>query len=120
MFLMCSSKKGISANQLHRTLGVTLKSARFLVHRIREAMKDTDDTPMGGNGKPVEVDETYIGPTTYTIKKDMEGKDRVVPDRGMAGKLKVLTLVERTAENIGDVLARHVRPDSRIMTDEAR
>src|ERR1700720_768918 len=59
--LMASSKKGISANQLHRTLGITLKSAWFLGHRIREAMADTDPTPMGGEGKTIEADETFTG-----------------------------------------------------------
>ena len=59
-----SSSKGVSANQLHRTLGITLKSAWFMAHRIREAMKRDDDLftpPMGGAGKTVEVDETYVG-----------------------------------------------------------
>ena len=62
--LMASSKKGVSANQLHRTLGITLKSAWFMAHRIREAMKRDDDLftpPMGGAGKTIEVDETYVG-----------------------------------------------------------
>ena len=59
--LVASSKKGVSAHQLHRTLGLTYKSAWFLAHRIREAMKDVNPTPMGGEGKVVEVDETFIG-----------------------------------------------------------
>src|SRR5256885_315700 len=61
MFLMCSSKKGISSNQLHRTLGVTLKTARFMSHRIREAMRTVGLAPMGGAGGTVEVDETLMG-----------------------------------------------------------
>ena len=61
MFLMCSSKKGISANQLHRTLGVTLKTAWFLAHRIREAMREGGLEPLGGAGKIVEADDTYFG-----------------------------------------------------------
>jgi len=59
--LICSSKKGISANQLHRTLEVTLKTAWFLAHRIREAMRSDDLTPFGAGGGVVEVDETFIG-----------------------------------------------------------
>jgi transposase-like protein len=59
--LMCSSKKGISAHQLHRTLEITYKTAWFLAHRLRLAMQPTSTEPMGGNGKTVEVDETYIG-----------------------------------------------------------
>ena len=61
MYLMCASKKGISSNQLHRILGVTLKTAWFMSHRIREAMKSGDTSLMGGNGGEIEADETYIG-----------------------------------------------------------
>ena len=59
MFLLCSSKKGTSSNQLHRTLGVTLKTAWFMSHRIREAMRVVRVEPMGGAGEIVEVDETF-------------------------------------------------------------
>jgi len=59
-YLMSSSKKGVSANQLHRTLGVTYKTAWFMCHRIREAMID-NGAPMGGDGNIVEADETYVG-----------------------------------------------------------
>src|SRR5437016_2562262 len=59
--LLSSSKKGISSNQLHRTLGVSLKTAWFMSHRIREAMRDGKLAPMGGGGKIVEMDETYHG-----------------------------------------------------------
>jgi hypothetical protein len=61
MFLICSSKTGISSNQLSRTLGVTLKTAWFMSHRIREAMRVVNVEPMGGVGGIVEADETYIG-----------------------------------------------------------
>ncbi len=61
VYLMCSSKKGISAHQLHRILEITYKSAWFLAHRIREAMRVGSLSPLGGDGKTVEVDETYIG-----------------------------------------------------------
>src|SRR6476619_1106893 len=61
IFLIASSKKGISSNQLHRTLGVTLKTAWFLSHRIREAMASDGLAPFGQGGGAVEVDETYIG-----------------------------------------------------------
>ena len=62
-FLITSSKKGMSAHQLHRMLGVTYKTAWFMAHRIREAMKEDVATsgPLGGEGKTVEADETYIG-----------------------------------------------------------
>jgi transposase-like protein len=68
-FLMASSKKGVSAHQLHRTLGCTYKTAWFLAHRIREAMRSGGLLPpMGGNGGIVEVDETYIGRTSFAPK----------------------------------------------------
>src|SRR5215210_4234263 len=86
MFLMCSSKKGISSNQLHRTLGVTLKTAWFMSHRIREAMRFVGVEPMGGAGQTVELDETFIG--------RLEGQ----PKRraGWGHKNAVLTLVQRS------------------------
>ena len=60
-YLMSASKMGYSAHQLHRTLGVTYKTAWFMCHRIREAMNPTSTTPIGGAGKTVEADETYVG-----------------------------------------------------------
>src|SRR5712692_4185096 len=68
MFLLCSSKKGISSNQLHRTLGVTLKTAWFMSHRIREAMRVVGFEPMGGAGQVVEIDETSSGVPDYAPK----------------------------------------------------
>ena len=61
IFLMTASKKGVSAHQLHRTLEVTYKTAWFLAHRIREAMRDGTLAPFGGEGGAVEIDETYVG-----------------------------------------------------------
>jgi transposase-like protein len=59
--LICASKKGMSSNQLHRVLGITLKSAWFLSHRIRLALTNKNAAPIGGEGKHVEIDETFIG-----------------------------------------------------------
>src|SRR5882757_2114349 len=87
MFLMSSSKKGVSSNQLHRTLGCTLKTAWFISHRIREAMRVTGVEPMGSNGNTVEVDETYTG--------FVEGANNKTPRRGGQYRNVVLTLVER-------------------------
>lgn len=122
IFLFAASKKGISANQLHRTLGVTLKTAWFMGHRIREAMRSGDLGPMGGKGKVVEVDETFIG----------KSKDKPKGARAYHHKQKVLTLVERggrtrsfpiasaSIEAIMPILTREIDRESRIMTDEAR
>lgn len=75
VFLMVSSKKGISSNQLYRTLEVTLKTAWFMSHRIREAMRDGSLAPMGGAGGIVEVDETFIG-NDRTVKPKHSKKGR--------------------------------------------
>src|SRR6185312_15299067 len=85
--LMVSSKKGISAHQLSRVLEVQYKSAWFLAHRIREAMRDGSLSPMGGSGKVVEIDETYIGKIAEAPKKIRRGQ--------MAFRNVVMTLVER-------------------------
>src|ERR1700678_176948 len=68
-YLLCSSKKGISSHQLHRTLGVTYKTAWFMTHRIREAMTDGSLGPIGGEGKTVEADETFLSKSTKTRKR---------------------------------------------------
>jgi transposase-like protein len=82
--LMSASKKGISVHQLHRRLGVTYKSAWFLAHRIREAMINTAPTPLGGEGKSVQADETYYG---NTLKREGYKK-------GHRHKQQVAVLVE--------------------------
>jgi transposase-like protein len=88
IFLLCSSKKGISSNQLHRTLGVTLRTAWFMSHRIREAMRIIGVPPMGGDGGIIEVDETFVGRVEGVPKQRT----------GSAHKNVVLTLVERGGE----------------------
>ncbi len=101
-YLICGSKKGISSNQLHRTLGVTLKTAWFMSHRIREAMRaGTLAPPMGGEGKIVEVDETYIG-------KQETAKKFSKPHR-KDQKMAVLTLVDRE----GDTRSFHIDETTR-------
>lgn len=90
-YLMASSKKGVSAHQLHRTLGITYKSAWFMAHRLREAMTETDPALIGGGGKTIEVDETFIGKQETTF---VNGKGWVAKP-GVAGMRKIVTLVER-------------------------
>src|SRR5580658_9124344 len=85
VYLMCASKKGVSAHQVHRILGVTYKTAWFLCHRIREALRDGSLAPMGGAGSIVEIDESFIG-----RKPDVEARPGWVHH-----KHAVLTLVER-------------------------
>ena len=120
VYLVTSSKKGISAHQLHRTLEITYKSAWFLLRRIREAMRSDDFTPMGGNGGVVEVDETFIGRKKGVPKK-----------RAFHHKMKVLALVDREsgkartmvidnvrAETLMPLVIENVEREARIVTDE--
>jgi transposase-like protein len=95
--LLSSSKKGISSNQLHRTLGVTLKTAWFMSHRIREAMRDGLLAPMGGAGGIVEMDETYHGKTKIPkISPQRRGRPYTKSGKvGPGGKRAIISLVER-------------------------
>ncbi|HUC72349.1 MAG TPA: IS1595 family transposase [Stellaceae bacterium] len=111
--LMASSKKGISAHQLHRTLGITYKSAWFLAHRIREAMNDTGSSaPLGGEGAFVEADETYVG-----------GRARNRAYREPAPKKAVVSLVERDgrvrSQHVPEVNAANLRPILEAGIDKA-
>ncbi len=121
--LMASSKKGMSAHQLHRMLGVAYPTAWFIEHRIRAAMADGSLTPMGGEGATVEIDETFIGRKPGTVKR-----------RGYAHKNAVMTLIERRPEgarsrsfdvsgtaaaDLLPIIKAHVASGSHIMTDEA-
>src|SRR5689334_8339731 len=95
VFLLCSSKKGMSAHQLHRILGVTYKTAWFMAHRIREAFRDANPGLMGGGqGGIVEADETYIGsPKGKRYRKFADGPKRRGP--GGVHLRKVVSLVDR-------------------------
>lgn len=127
--LLTSSKKGISAHQIHRMIGITYKSAWFMCHRIREAMRDDTQAPMGGGGQVIEADETYIGPSGYVLDTRT---NKWKLKRGGGDKLKVLTLVERdgkarsikvdeiTSKSVKEHLEKHAKPDSILMTDEAK
>lgn len=126
VYLMTSSKKGISAHQLHRVLEITYKSAWFLAHRIREAMREGDLAPFGTGGGIVEIDETFIG-VDRTMKPKGEKKGR-----GYAHKHKVLSLIDRTtgkqrsmvvdslkAADLLPILKANIAAEAVVMTDEA-
>ena len=118
--LLCSSKKGMSAHQIHRMLGVTYKTAWFMCHRLREAMQGNDTGPLGGAGKFVEADETYVG-----------GKARNRRFRKPAPKKIVVSLVERDGHarsfhfaklhggNIRGLVVTNIDRQSTLMTDAA-
>lgn len=126
MFLLASSKKGISSNQLARTLGVTLKSAWFLSHRIREAMKETGGAPFGGNFGGVEADETLQGvdprrepdpdanpPGPYHFNRILTLIDR---DTGAA---RSFVLTEFNAAEVQRIFNENVAREAYLLTDEA-
>jgi transposase-like protein len=95
--LMCSSKKGVSAHQLHRTLDIGYEAAWFMAHRIREAMRDGGLAPLGGQGQIVEADETYFGQVENPMpSKKRKGRPYTKGGRsGPSGKRAVVSLVER-------------------------
>ena len=123
--LMCSSKKGISAAQLHRNLGFgSYRTAWFMAHRIREAMKSSDTTPMGSGGGDVFADETYFGRNPDTPPNRM----------AIRSMNQILTLVDRTTgrstsivfdgtitnANIAPILKANIAKEARLITDDAR
>ena len=123
IYLMCASKKGISSQQLHRTLGVTLKTAWFMSHRIREAMRSDGTVQFGSGGGVVEVDETFIGQK----HKKAEGA------RGYAHKNAMLALVDRTTgqsrsfvvkdvtkATLLPILRENIAKEATVYTDEAK
>lgn len=123
MFLMAGSKKGISSNQLSRALSVTVKTAWFMSHRIREAMREGELAPFGSTGGAVEVDETFIGHDKHNPP---------VGRRGIDNMNKVLSLVDRESgrarsyvindlkmSTILPILEKNISREARLMTDEA-
>jgi hypothetical protein len=118
--LMSSSKKGISAHQLHRLLGITYKSAWFMAHRIRESMKDTSTEPMGGKGKAVEMDETYIGHKRgYTKAKGVGHKMAVVSLVERGGKVRSFKVDRATGPALAKIARENAKSESNFNTDEA-
>jgi transposase-like protein len=114
MHLIGSSKKGMSAHQMHRMLGVTYKSAWFMCHRIREAMKDDNPTPLGGAGKSVQADETYIGNSSKRAKGYKKGhryKEQIVALVEPNGKARVVHVKTATADKVREILMTHANTD---------
>lgn len=123
--LMAASKKGMSAHQLHRMLGVTYKSAWFMAHRIREAMNDTNLPPMGGNGKSVQADETYFGKKAVVQKRTKRGKPSHSSQLSVVslvseGKARTFHVDRADADTVRDILKKNVHSESTLYTDESR
>jgi transposase-like protein len=133
--LMNASKKGVSAHQLHRTLNLPYKTAWFMAHRLREAMRDVAPFPLGGEGKVVEADEAYHGKRETPREAQRHDKYRAAPTkRGKGGgsqKRPIVALVERggearavhmntvNAKNLRDYMVRNASRMSSLHTDES-
>ena len=122
MFLLCSSKKGMSTHQLHRTLGVTLKTAWFMTHRIREAMREGKlPGGMGGEGKFVEADETYIGgkAKNRAYAEKLPCHEPVVALVERKGRVASFHIPNVNASNLKPILKEKIAPKSDLRTDES-
>jgi hypothetical protein len=106
VYLLSSSKKGISAHQIHRALEITYKSAWFLCHRVREAMREGNVPPLGGEGKTVEIDETYVG----GLQKNKHKHKREGGTGGVAKEI-AFALVERN----GKVRTQHITEGAKAL-----
>jgi transposase-like protein len=122
--LMASAKKGISAHQLHRTIGVTYKTAWFMAHRIREAMRDVSGDKLGGNGKIVEADEVYIGgkprkggPDGNRTMRDRKTPVAVLVERG--GRVRAVPMSSPVRDrDLRENIVASVEPGTHIHSDE--
>lgn len=137
-FMMTSSKKGVSAHQIHRSIGVTYKTAWFMMHRIREAMGDDTSTsgPLGGEGQTIEADETYIGKRDVPyVSPRRVAEGRPYTRSGTAGgaqKRVVVALVERggkvrsfhvrvaNVQQVREILVTNASRKSTLYTDESK
>jgi transposase-like protein len=132
--LMCASKKGISAHQLHRMLGIGYEAAWFMCHRIREAMRDGGLAPLGGAGGIVEADETYFGnvPEAKRPTKKTSGKPYSKNPQGPKHKRAIVSLVERggrvrsfhpamaDGDSVAKIVSENIHRETRLHTDESR
>ncbi len=131
--LLTSSKKGISSNQLHRVLGVTLKTAWFISHRIREAMRDGKLGPLGGDGKIVEADETYYGrskekhllhkrytPYTKGGWKDKGAARPIVALVERGGRVRTWHVENADKATVSKIVTENIAKESRLHTDESK
>jgi transposase-like protein len=130
--MMCASKKGISGNQPHRVLGVTLRTAWHMSHRVRLAMDGGAPRPLGGEGKTIEVDETFYGYREGGPKWILHPQFGWQRDRGSAQRMTIVTLVERggdarsvpvddlTVSTLRSIVLGQADTKSKLMTDERR
>jgi hypothetical protein len=121
--MLNSGKKGVSAHQIHRTLGVTYKTAWFMMHRLREAMVETNPTPMGGKGKKVQADETYYGNSSKRAKSYRKGnrhKQQIVALVEPGARVRAFHVKGATADKVRNILVTNIDRKSELHTDESR
>jgi transposase-like protein len=121
--LICASKKGISTQQIHRTIGGSMTTAWFLTHRVRECMKELHafmPEPMGGEGMTIEADETYIGGKAHNRAfGPIPPKQSVVSLVERGGRVRSFHVPFVTASMLYPLIVKHAHRDSRFMTDES-
>ena len=119
--LMMASKKGISSLQLHRMLGISKKSAWFMAHRIRESLREKTipGGPLGGDGKTVEVDETYVGGKAANRKNHIPPKEAVVALVERYGRVRSHHVPHVNGENLRPILAEQIHKGTHVITDES-
>ena len=131
LFLLTASKKGVSAHQVHRSLDISYKSAWFMMHRLREAMRSGGLLPpLGGEGKTVEADETYFGkPDTPRVSKQRRGrpyKRKVLNSRPIValvergGKARTFHVPVADQATVGKIVVNNIARESMLNTDESR
>ena len=133
LFLLTASKKGVSAHQIHRSLAVSYKTAWFMMHRLREALRSGGLDPLGGEGKIVEADETYHGNVAIENRKTQTTGGRPYIKKGRAAnKRAIVSLVERggnvrsfhvavaDGETVAKIVNENIHHESRLHTDESR
>jgi transposase-like protein len=122
MHLMCASKKGISAHQLHRTLGITYRAAWFMAHRIREGMRTMvggeGGGTLGGKNQVVEADETYVGGKAKNRKNHVPPKEAVISLVEREGRVRSFHVPAVNGETLGPILAQRINRKSYLMTDD--
>jgi transposase-like protein len=122
--LMNSGKNGVSAHEIHRQIGVTYKTAWFMMHRLREAMSSKHAAPMGGGGQQVQADETYYGNTSKRAKGYKRGhlnKSSVVALVDPAtGEVRAFNVKHAHSGNVREILVKNVSRRSTLVTDESR
>lgn len=131
LFLLTASKKGVSAHQIHRSLGISYKSSWFMMHRLREAMRTGGLDPLGGKGKVVEADETYFGkPETPHVSPQRKG--RPYKHKKPRNSRPIVSLVERggnvrsfhvpvaDADTVVGIVVDNIAKETRLHTDESK